>query len=191
MRSNAIHSQASDKAFAKITILNFEIDSLKQDILKRVYGGLTEEQMLNLLDGTIKERKVWNYIAELIINTMTKDQLELKVKELTAALTQFETDKAAIAGQLDKAKDDLKNAEKPIINKALVDELRNAVSEAIGNFNFDEIDHYEYDFAINYDNRVELENIDFQYTDDLEEQICEYIEDLFKVEEDEDCGCDE
>lgn len=66
MRSNAIHSQASDKAFAKITILNFEIDSLKQDILKRVYGGLTEEQMLNLLDGTIKERKVWNYIAELI-----------------------------------------------------------------------------------------------------------------------------
>lgn len=66
MQSSAIHSQASDKAFAKITILNFEIDSLKQDILKRVYGGLTEEQMLNLLDGTIKERKVWNYIAELI-----------------------------------------------------------------------------------------------------------------------------
>ena len=66
MHSSAIHSQASDKAFAKITILNFEIDSLKQDILKRVYGGLTEEQMLNLLDGTIKERKVWNYIAELI-----------------------------------------------------------------------------------------------------------------------------
>ena len=147
MRSSAIHSQASDKAFAKITILNFEIDSLKQDILKRVYGGLTEEQMLNLLDGTIKERKVW--------------------------------------------KDDLKNAEKPVINKALVDELRNAVSEAIGNFNFDEVDHYEYDFAINYDNRVEIESIDFQYTDDLEEQICEYIEDLFKVEEDEDCGCDE
>ena len=66
MRSSAIHSQASDKAFAKITILNFEIDSLKQDILKRVYGGLTEEQMLDLLDGTIKERKIWNYIAELI-----------------------------------------------------------------------------------------------------------------------------
>ena len=85
---------------------------------------------------------------------MTKDQLELKVKELTAALTQFETDKAAIAGQLDKAKDDLKDAEKPVINKALVDELRNAVSEAIGNFNFDEIDHYEYDFAINYDNII-------------------------------------
>ena len=66
MRSSVIHSQASDKAFAKITILNFEIDSLKQDILKRAYGGLTEEQMLDLLDGTIKERKVWNYIAELI-----------------------------------------------------------------------------------------------------------------------------
>ena len=31
---------------------------------------------------------------------MTKEQLELKVKELTAALTQFETDQTALAKQL-------------------------------------------------------------------------------------------
>ena len=122
---------------------------------------------------------------------MTKDELELKVKELTAALTQFETDKAAIAGQLDKAKDDLKNAEKPIINKALVEELRNAVNEAVRNFNFEESDAYDIDFELNYDNCVEVSNIEFNYIDDLEEQICEYVEDLFKIEEDEDCGCDE
>ena len=66
MQSSAIHSRASDKAFAKITILNFEIDGLKQDILQKNYGGLTEEQMLNLLDGTIIERKVWDYIAKTI-----------------------------------------------------------------------------------------------------------------------------
>ena len=124
---------------------------------------------------------------------MTKDELELKVKELTAALTQFETDRATIAGQLDKAKADLEDAEKPVINKALVDAIRNAVAEAVGNYNFCEVDSYEYDFSINYDNRLELENIAFEDTDDLEEQICDYIEDLFKVleDDDEDCGCDE
>jgi hypothetical protein len=122
---------------------------------------------------------------------MTKDELELKVKELTAALTQFETDKASITAQLNKAKKDLEDAEKPVINEALVNAIRDAVAEAVGNYNFDEVDSYEYDFSINYDNRIDLENISFEYTDDLEEQICNYVEDLFNVQEDEDCGCDE
>ena len=122
---------------------------------------------------------------------MTKEQLELKVKELTAALTQFETDKASITAQLNKAKKDLEDAEKPVINEALVNAIRDAVAEAVGNYNFDEVDSYEYDFSINYDNRIDLENISFEYTDDLEEQICNYVEDLFNVQEDEDCGCDE
>ena len=34
---------------------------------------------------------------------MTKEQLELKVKELTAALTQFETDQTALKNQLNQA----------------------------------------------------------------------------------------
>ena len=34
---------------------------------------------------------------------MTKQELELQVKELTGALTQFELDRVAVAGKLDKA----------------------------------------------------------------------------------------
>lgn len=124
---------------------------------------------------------------------MTKDELELQVKELTAALTQFETDKAVLKTRLDAAQAELADAEKPVINKALVDAIRTAVTDAVNNYNFCEVDSYEYDFSINYDNRLELDNISFEYTDDLEEMICDYVEDLFKVveDEDEDCGCDE
>jgi hypothetical protein len=116
---------------------------------------------------------------------MTKEQLELKVKELTAALTQFETDKASLKSQLDKAKSDLEDINKPVITKETVENIRQAVADAVGHFSFDEVDNYEYDIEINYNNRVQLSNIELNYTDDLEESICNEIEDLFKIEEDE------
>lgn len=116
---------------------------------------------------------------------MTKEQLELKVKELTAALTQFETDQASLKSQLDKAKSDLEDINKPVITKETVENIRQAVADAVGHFSFDEVDNYEYDIEINYDNRIQLSNIELNYTDDLEESICNEIEDLFKIEEDE------
>ena len=117
---------------------------------------------------------------------MTKDQLELKVKELTAALTQFETDKAAIAGQLDKAKNDLQDVNKVKITKDTVNDIRQAIEDVFGNSSFDEIDSYDVDFEIDYDNRLALSNIEFNDLDNVAEQISDAIEDLFNVIEDED-----
>ena len=116
---------------------------------------------------------------------MTKEQLELKVKELTAALTQFETDQAALKAQLDKSKCDLEDINKPVISKETVNDIRNAVANAMNHFSFDDIDNYEYDIELDYNNRVQLSNIELNYTDDLEESICDEIENLFKIEEDE------
>ena len=115
---------------------------------------------------------------------MNKEELELKVKELTAALTQFETDQASLKGQLNKAKSDLEDINKPVISKETVDAIRDAVANAIGHFSFDNCENYEYDIEIDYDNRLQLSNIELNYTDDLEESICGEIEDLFKIEGD-------
>lgn len=114
---------------------------------------------------------------------MTKEQLELKVKELTAALTQFETDKASLTDQLNKAKTELENINKPVITSAFVDDIRNAVYTAVRDFDFDNLDQYDYDFELSYDNRLELTNLQFNYTDDLEEAICNYVEDLFNIQD--------
>jgi hypothetical protein len=100
---------------------------------------------------------------------MTKEQLELKEKELNAAITQFEADKAALINQLHETRTRL---------------IRNAVANAVGHFSFDNCENYEYDLEINYNNRIELSNINLNYTDALEESICGEIEDLFKVEGD-------
>ena len=64
--SSAIHSQAIDKAFAKITILGFDIDRLKKDISTGNTGGITENELIQVLDGTKKELNIWRFIAESI-----------------------------------------------------------------------------------------------------------------------------
>lgn len=61
---NAIHDQASDKVFAKLAILQFDIDRLKHEVKYQLTGKLTMEQLTDIYIGTLKEKKIWNYIAE-------------------------------------------------------------------------------------------------------------------------------
>jgi len=116
---------------------------------------------------------------------MNKEQLELKVKELTAALTQFETDQAALAKQLVDAKTELADINKPVISVEVRDLIREAVCEGVRGFQFGCVNSYEIDFELDYDDRLRVCNIEFNYTDDLEENICSEIEDLFKIQDDE------
>ena len=66
MSSAELQERASNKAFAKITMLNFDIDKLKSDIKNEMYGSLDREQMNLLYTATLCEREVWNHIAEAI-----------------------------------------------------------------------------------------------------------------------------
>ena len=66
MSSQELQERASNKAFAKITMLDFDIDKLKSDIKNELYGGLDREQMNLLYTATLREREVWNYIATII-----------------------------------------------------------------------------------------------------------------------------
>ena len=61
-----LQERASNKAFAKITMLNSDIDKLKSDIKNEMYGNLDREQMNLLYTATLREREVWNHIAETI-----------------------------------------------------------------------------------------------------------------------------
>ena len=64
--SSAIHNQAIDKAFAKITILGFDVTALKNDIRTGNTGGVTKDELIQVLDGTVKELNIWRFIAESI-----------------------------------------------------------------------------------------------------------------------------
>ena len=67
MTKQDIHNRASDKAFAKISMLAFEINDNKEALINTYYGGdISYEEMVMIYEGNKKELKVWQYIAELI-----------------------------------------------------------------------------------------------------------------------------
>lgn len=61
-----IKNRASNKAFAKVTILGLDIERQKQDLKNGNIGGITHEEAEQVLEGYKKELQVWNYITELI-----------------------------------------------------------------------------------------------------------------------------
>ena len=61
-----IKNRASDKAFAKQTILKLDIEDYKRSLKQGTYGGITYEEAEQVLDGYKTELQVWNYITELI-----------------------------------------------------------------------------------------------------------------------------
>ena len=64
---SAIRNRASDKAFAKISMLNFQIRRDVVDLECGFYGGdISREQFVLVAEGNKTELKVWQYIAELI-----------------------------------------------------------------------------------------------------------------------------
>jgi len=66
MITETIKQAASDKAFAKITMLAIDIEQSKQDIRNGNIGAITMEELLSLHKGLIKQQQLWNYIAQLI-----------------------------------------------------------------------------------------------------------------------------
>ena len=61
-----LKNRASNKAFAKVTMLKLDIDDYKISLINGTYGGITYEEAEQVLEGYKTELKVWNYITELI-----------------------------------------------------------------------------------------------------------------------------
>jgi len=61
-----IKNRASNKAFAKQTILKLDIEGYKQELKNGTYGGITHAEAEQVLEGYKTELQVWNYITELI-----------------------------------------------------------------------------------------------------------------------------
>jgi uncharacterized protein YpuA (DUF1002 family) len=113
-----------------------------------------------------------------------KETIEQEIRELKAILTQSETDYTSVKARLAAAEQNLEEVNRPTLTKSARDLIRDAVEQALRNFNFSEPDDYECDFSINYNNQLEVDNISFNSTDELEEEICSYIEESFKIIED-------
>ena len=112
---------------------------------------------------------------------MDKQALQAKVNELELTLNSLELNAKNTKDDLIEANKKLEDVSKPIINKEIVEQIREAVHQAVRQISFDDVDSYDVGFEIDYNNSLALSNIEFNEVDQLEETVCDYVEDLFNI----------
>ena len=110
---------------------------------------------------------------------MTKVELEVKLEALQKLLDEKANEQASYASQIRDLEKQLADLNKPKLTGEQFDELREAIQEAIGHYDFDDQDNYSIDFGIDYDNRINCESFCFDNADDLVHEIYEYVAALF------------
>ena len=110
---------------------------------------------------------------------MTKDELKVKLEALQLLQSETNDKVRGYESQIADLEKQLKDINKPKLTGEQFDELREAIDEAIGNWDFDDQDNYSIDFGIDYDNRINCESFCFDNADDLVHEIYEYVAALF------------
>ena len=112
---------------------------------------------------------------------MTKEELQSKVTELTQSLDSFNKNTEMLKQDLAEAQRKLKVADRPRISSAQMDEISEAIQEVIGNTDFSDINAYDFDFEIDYDNRLALSSIEFNHSHDIADCMYDAMENMFNI----------
>ena len=107
----------------------------------------------------------------------TKELLEATVKGLQDKI-------GALNLELKQKQQDLEDANKPVISSTTMDIINDTVNKAVEDYEFD-CGMFEYEFNLNYDNKLELSDLTFTDAYELVEAIVVKIEKQFKIEQDE------
>ena len=115
----------------------------------------------------------------------TKQELEQAIVMHEEALESSRHSVIVDTQDLEQAKKDLKQLNKPIMSGEQLDDITVAVEKAVGNFDFDDAENYHTEFELDYDAKVTISSFEFQSAQDLIEAICESVHSLY-VEKQED-----
>ena len=110
---------------------------------------------------------------------MNKIDLETKIEGLKKAIAEHKDFAGTYEGDLARAEQELKDIDKPELTSLQFDNLYEAVESGVSGYDFSDSDNFDYEFGIDYDNRVQLENFDLSNSTDLVEAIVEEVSKLF------------
>ncbi len=116
---------------------------------------------------------------------MTKEELEVKISTLQTLVTQKNEELSEYAAQIERLSDELKDLNKPKLTGLQLDELYQAIEQGIESFDFDDVDNFDVDFHIDYDNRIAIESMSFQNADELLRVVYNEAREIFaEIKED-------
>jgi len=114
----------------------------------------------------------------------TKDELEQAIVMHEEALESSKNSVIVDTQDLELAKKELASFNKPELTGSQLDDINEAIEEAVGNFDFDDADNYNKEFELDYDGRVQLSTLEFENAQELIEAVVEEVHKLFvEVEE--------
>ena len=117
---------------------------------------------------------------------MTKVELQNKVNELELTLNSLELNSKNLKDDLKETNKQLADVSKIKITKDTVNDIRNAIEDVFRQSSFNDVDSYDVDFEIDYNNSLVLGSIEFNDADNVAEALSDAIEDLFNIISDED-----
>ena len=117
---------------------------------------------------------------------MTKAELQAKVTELELTLNSLELNAKTVKDDLKIVNTQLEDVNKVKITRDIVNDIRNAIEDVFNRSSFNEVDSYDVEFEIDYNNSLALGSIEFNDSDNVAEALSDAIEDLFNIISDED-----
>ena len=104
-------------------------------------------------------------------------------KELLEATVKGLQDKiGALNLELKQKQRDLEDVNKPVISSVKLDIINDAVNSALEDYQFD-CGMFEYEFNLDYDNKIELSELTFTDSYDISEAIIMSITKQFKIKD--------
>ena len=117
---------------------------------------------------------------------MNKEDLTREIEKLKVSLEAHEEQVKDLSHDLKIATQRLEDCDKPKLTSKQFDELHKVIETSVENYDFSQTDNYNVELGMEYDNKVYLESIEFEYHSDLYEQIIHDVERLFGVADESD-----
>ena len=111
---------------------------------------------------------------------MNKQDLELKIAGLEKAIKEHKDFSATYENDLKSTQKQLDDYNKPELTPKQLDDIHNAVENAVNDFDFEDTDNYHIEYELDYDGRVNANSLEFQQTYELTEKIVNKVINLFK-----------
>ena len=110
---------------------------------------------------------------------MTKEELEVNIAALELLVSEAADKSTDFKAQLEKAKQDLADINKPELTSSQMDDVYEAIERGVMAFDFSDSDNYDKEFGIDYDGRVHFENLELCNSQYLVEEIVQRVQKLF------------
>ena len=111
---------------------------------------------------------------------MNEIDLKTKIEGLEKAIAEHKDFTGTYEDQLKETQQELKDYNKPELTPSQLDDVYAAIEGATESFDFSDSDNYNIEYGIDYDGRVNCENLELNSHCELNEKIAKAVCDLFK-----------